>query len=204
MSISKKYKELALSKLPKEITKELDEIKTSTNNFEDEEMLEIFKDNFNELYGVIEKKYPDAIKSKAKAKALKPIPPAPKYKRHDILTKKNIDSLTAEECRAILKERAKNRATAKERVIKAKAAQKEKTKKLVEGAEKARRSPKTSAILKMTDVLEAMAHNISRSEDFEKRAQDAIKKAEEAIAKILDVLNEELRELEKVVEKKAA
>ena len=65
-----KYNKLILSKLPVEITKELDEIKTSTNNFQDEELLAVFQENFNSLYEIVEKKYPDAIKAKMKLKAL--------------------------------------------------------------------------------------------------------------------------------------
>lgn len=65
-----KYNKLILSKLPTEITKELDEIKTSTNNFQDEELLAVFQENFNSLYEIIEKKYPEAIKPKMKLKAL--------------------------------------------------------------------------------------------------------------------------------------
>lgn len=65
-----KYNKLILSKLPEEITKELDEIKSSTNNFQDEEILAVFQENFNDLYSIIEKKYPDAIKPKMKLAAV--------------------------------------------------------------------------------------------------------------------------------------
>lgn len=61
-----KFEKIDLNKLPKAVRKELEEIKTGTENFTDADLIEVYQDNFNELYSLIEKKHPEAIKSEGK------------------------------------------------------------------------------------------------------------------------------------------
>lgn len=61
-----KYNRLLLDKLPTEITTELEQIKTDTDNFSDEELIDIYRDNFNDLFEIIKTKYPEALKAKKK------------------------------------------------------------------------------------------------------------------------------------------
>lgn len=61
-----KYNRIIIEKLPKNVAAELEQIATDTDKFEDEELVEIYKDNFNDLFAIIEKKHPEALKPKAK------------------------------------------------------------------------------------------------------------------------------------------
>ena len=61
-----KYNRIILDKLPENVKTEISQIAADTNNFTDEEMIDIYKDNFNALYKIIEDKHPEALKSKMK------------------------------------------------------------------------------------------------------------------------------------------
>lgn len=61
-----KYNRLIIDKLPKEIAVEFEFIKTSTDNFSDEDLIEVYKDNFNELFKIVENKYQEALTPKKK------------------------------------------------------------------------------------------------------------------------------------------
>ena len=61
-----KYNRIIIEKLPKNVATELQQIASDTDNFEDDELVEIYKDNFNDLFAIIEKKHPEALKPKAK------------------------------------------------------------------------------------------------------------------------------------------
>ncbi len=61
-----KYNRLILDKLPAEIKVELTQISNDTDSFKDEELVDIYKDNFNEIFKIVEDKYPEAIKPKLK------------------------------------------------------------------------------------------------------------------------------------------
>lgn len=61
-----KYKRIIKEQLPQIIQDELTQIATDTNNFTDEEVTAIYESNFNDLYAIIEKQYPQAIKPKMK------------------------------------------------------------------------------------------------------------------------------------------
>lgn len=69
--IADKYNRINIDKLPKELATELEEIKTGTENFSDEDLIEVYKDNFNDLFKIIENKHPEALK--AKKKLIKPV-----------------------------------------------------------------------------------------------------------------------------------
>jgi len=72
-----KYNRLIFDKLPKEVAVEFEQIKTDTDNFSDEDVMDIYKENFNDLFKIVEDKYPEALKAKkklikpAKAKVIK-------------------------------------------------------------------------------------------------------------------------------------
>lgn len=59
-----KYNRIILDKLPENIASELKEIHDGTDNFENEELVEIYKENFNTLFDIIQEKHPDAIQPK--------------------------------------------------------------------------------------------------------------------------------------------
>jgi len=61
LSMKEKFARVNLSKLPDNVKSEFDLIKSSTENF-DADLVPVFQDNFDILYGVVEKKYPDALK----------------------------------------------------------------------------------------------------------------------------------------------
>lgn len=79
-----KYNRLIIDKLPKEVAVEFEQIKTDTENFSDTELIDIYKDNFNALFLIVEDKYPEALKAKkklvkpAKAKVVKSAEPKKK------------------------------------------------------------------------------------------------------------------------------
>lgn len=61
-----KFNSIDITALPKEYQAELNEIKKETDNFQDQEVMEIYADNFDQLYALIKKRYPEAIKGKKK------------------------------------------------------------------------------------------------------------------------------------------
>lgn len=67
-----KFNSIDLSALPKEYRAEFEEIKTETDNFQDQDVMDIYEDNFNDLYDLVKKRYPEAIKGKKKLKISKP------------------------------------------------------------------------------------------------------------------------------------
>lgn len=64
--IHDKYNRIIIEKLPKDIAKEVKQIADDTENFGDDELVEIYSENFNELFKVIETNYPEALKPKKK------------------------------------------------------------------------------------------------------------------------------------------
>lgn len=69
-----KFNTIDLSALPKEYRAEFDEIKSETDNFQDQDVMDIYEDNFNDLYDLVKKRYPEAIKGKKKLKIKKEKP----------------------------------------------------------------------------------------------------------------------------------
>jgi hypothetical protein len=63
LTLKQRFARLDMSKLPKSYTDEFDIMDKETSGFSDEDMNKIFEENFNDLYELAEKKYPDAIKS---------------------------------------------------------------------------------------------------------------------------------------------
>lgn len=61
-----KYNRINIDKLPADVAAEFKQIANDTDNFEDDELVEIYKDNFNDLFKIVEEKYPEALKPKAK------------------------------------------------------------------------------------------------------------------------------------------
>lgn len=61
-----KYNRINIDKLPADVAAEFKQIANDTDNFEDDELVEIYKDNFNNLFKIVEEKYPEALKPKAK------------------------------------------------------------------------------------------------------------------------------------------
>jgi len=61
-----KYNRILIDKLPTNIASEVNQIAADTDNFSDEELVEIYKDNFNDLFKIIESKHPEALKAKKK------------------------------------------------------------------------------------------------------------------------------------------
>ena len=72
LSMKDRFARLNMSKLPKSYQDEFAEMNSSTYDFSDEELNDVFRDNFNEMYGLVEKKYPDAIKTGETIKKVKP------------------------------------------------------------------------------------------------------------------------------------
>lgn len=67
-----RYARLDLSKLPKSYQDEFNEMEKSTYGFSDDDLNDIFAENFNDLYSLVESKYPDAIKTGGPVKKTKP------------------------------------------------------------------------------------------------------------------------------------
>lgn len=90
--IKDKYNRIIIEKLPSNIASEIEQIKSGTDNFTDEELIEIYQDNFNDLFSYIEMNHQDALKpkkklvSKGKSKLVKKAEPKQK------LVKKKSDS----------------------------------------------------------------------------------------------------------------
>jgi hypothetical protein len=67
-----RFARLDLSKLPASYKSEFDEMSASTYGFTDDDLNDIFAENFNDMYSLVEKKYPDAIKTGGTIKKVKP------------------------------------------------------------------------------------------------------------------------------------
>jgi hypothetical protein len=72
LTMKDRFARLDMSKLPVSYKSEFEEMKSSTDEFSDEDLNSIFADNFNEMYSLVETKYPDAIKTGGVAKKVKP------------------------------------------------------------------------------------------------------------------------------------
>ena len=72
LTMKDRFARLNLSKLPESYKSEFEEMKSGTYDFSDEELNDIFRDNFNDMYDLVEKKYPDAIKTGETIKKVKP------------------------------------------------------------------------------------------------------------------------------------
>lgn len=79
MTIKDKFNRIELSALPKEYQAELKQIKDDTENFSDQDLIDVYQDNFDTLWSNIERRYPEAIKAKKKLK-IKKEQPKPKKK----------------------------------------------------------------------------------------------------------------------------
>jgi len=88
LSIKERYARIDTSKLPDKYKSEFEAIKDDTENF-DPELVDIFQDNFDKLYSLTEKNYPDAIKKPGKIKKIRPSKvkrPVAKSKKDDFRT----------------------------------------------------------------------------------------------------------------------
>jgi hypothetical protein len=72
LSMKDRFARLDLSKLPASYKSEFDEMSKNTYGFTDEDLNDVFIENFNEMYALIEQKYPDAIKTGGTLKKVKP------------------------------------------------------------------------------------------------------------------------------------
>lgn len=61
-----------ISKLGEPEKTQLEMIRDDTNNFADQDVINIYQDNFDRLIAIIEKKYPEAVKKAAPVKKVKP------------------------------------------------------------------------------------------------------------------------------------
>lgn len=80
LNIKEKFARLNLSKLPEDFQKEFKVIEEGTEKFSDNDLIGVFQENFNDLYGLVETKYPDAIQTggtikKAKSAKVKKVKP---------------------------------------------------------------------------------------------------------------------------------
>lgn len=57
-----RYATLDISKLPASYKSEFEEMDKQTYGFTDEDLNDVFRENFNDMFELVEKKYPDAIK----------------------------------------------------------------------------------------------------------------------------------------------
>jgi hypothetical protein len=72
LSMKDRYAKLDLGQLPESYRSEFEEMHKSTYGFSDEDLNDIFAENFNDMFGLVEKKYPGAIKSGGTVKKTKP------------------------------------------------------------------------------------------------------------------------------------
>lgn len=72
LSMKDRYARLDLGKLPTSYKSEFEEMSAGTYGFSDKDLNDIFADNFNDMYGLVEKKYPEAIKTGGVLKKVKP------------------------------------------------------------------------------------------------------------------------------------
>jgi hypothetical protein len=70
--MKERYARLNQSKLPDDYQEQFMIIRDSTENFSDEDLISIFQENFDDLYNLVEKKYPDAIETGGTIKKAKP------------------------------------------------------------------------------------------------------------------------------------
>jgi predicted transcriptional regulator len=63
LTLKQRYARLDMSKLPKSYTDEFDTMEKETEGFTDDELNAVFEENFNDLYELVEKKHPGAIRS---------------------------------------------------------------------------------------------------------------------------------------------
>jgi hypothetical protein len=102
--MKEKYDRINMSKLSTEIKEEFIGIKEATENF-DPEFVPIEQSNFDDLYAIVEKSYPEALKKAATVKKTKPaikkkVEPKPKKKVEPKPTPKG-DIIS--ECQEVLK-----------------------------------------------------------------------------------------------------
>ena len=72
LSMKDRFARLDLSKLPKSYKDEFDEMSNNTYGFTDEDLNDVFSENFKDLYDLVEKKYPEAISTGGTVKKVKP------------------------------------------------------------------------------------------------------------------------------------
>lgn len=72
LNMKERYARLDMSKLPDDYKKQFDTIQSSTENFADEDLNEIFAENFNDLYALVESNHPSAIHKGGTIKKEKP------------------------------------------------------------------------------------------------------------------------------------
>jgi hypothetical protein len=70
--MKERYARLNMSKLPDDYSKQLKVIEEQTEHFSDDDLNEVFSENFNDLYELVEKKYPEAITKGGTIKREKP------------------------------------------------------------------------------------------------------------------------------------
>jgi len=62
LKMKDKFARIQLAKLPADVKSEAEMIRDITENFSDPDLCEAAQDNFDELYGIIEKQHPEALK----------------------------------------------------------------------------------------------------------------------------------------------
>jgi hypothetical protein len=88
LTMKERYNLLDMSKLPANVKSEFDEIKSGTEDFSDQDLMDVFKENFDDLYKIVEDRYPEVLKKgkvtkvkKLVEKKIKAKKPAVKHKK---------------------------------------------------------------------------------------------------------------------------
>jgi len=116
-----KFEKLKIELLPSEIADKFLFIKNKTDNFTKSKLVEMSKDNFNSLYDIVEKKFPEAIEGykapepevkkkkviveKEIKEKIKKEPAKKSEKKKDIKSKHEISKMSDDQIRKLLKER---------------------------------------------------------------------------------------------------
>ena len=106
MTLKEKYDRIDVNAIPANLRKEVAEIAHGTNGFADEDLNKIYEDNFNDLFKLISRDYPEAIapKMKVRIKPEKKMKLHPKVKSKLVIKKKSSDDPDCEEAKKEVKQ----------------------------------------------------------------------------------------------------
>jgi len=172
MSFADKYAAINWDKVDSEIKSEIDIIKSQTQDFSDAEKVKIFKDNADDLFGMIEENFPESIAVD------EPAQPKKKAGRPKGTTKNASDSKPKTETKTEPKPKAKPKAKAPKAKIAKKEKEPSKSKAKSNAANKTDDTPDCDELLKKyldrkqknkeernkkkaADIAVAMSHLIS-------------------------------------------
>lgn len=165
----KKYESLNFSKLPDNVVAEFKNIYNDTEGFSDADLVEVFASNFNDLYAIVEKKYPDAM-GKGKKK--------PNYKSAKLNTKRLPKKKTAKkEDEKPTPKPKKKRATKPKAEPKPKAAPKPRT---ASAASKAAAQKRKNQIKDLRTEVKALREQLKESSKFMEKVTAEVAKFRKA------------------------